>query len=112
MAKDQTSFFNDVYEVAKLIPKGRATSYGAIAAYLGTKGSARIVGYAMNGAHLHVDVPAHRVVNRQGLLTGKHHFNPPAAMQERLEAEGVKVVKDQIQNFKSVYWDPNIELAL
>lgn len=112
MAKDQTSFFNDVYEVAKLIPKGRATSYGAIAAYLGTKGSARIVGYAMNGAHLHGDVPAHRVVNRQGLLTGKHHFNPPAAMQERLEAEGVKVINDQIQNFKSVYWDPNIELAL
>lgn len=112
MAKDQTSFFNDVYEVAKLIPKGRATSYGAIAAYLGTKGSARIVGYAMNGAHLHEDVPAHRVVNRKGLLTGKHHFNPPTAMQERLEAEGVKVIKDQIQNFKSVYWDPNIELAL
>jgi methylated-DNA-protein-cysteine methyltransferase-like protein len=112
MAKDQTSFFRDVYEVTKLIPRGRATSYGAIAAYLGTKGSARIVGYAMNGAHNDPDVPAHRVVNRQGLLTGKHHFNPPAAMQERLEAEGVKVIKDQIQNFKSVYWDPNIELAL
>ncbi len=112
MAKDQTSFFKDVYEVTKLIPEGRATSYGAIAAYLGTKGSARIVGYAMNGAHNDPGVPAHRVVNRQGLLTGKHHFNPPAAMQERLEAEGVEVVKDQIQNFKSVYWDPNIELAL
>jgi methylated-DNA-protein-cysteine methyltransferase related protein len=112
MAKDQTSFFKDVYEVCKLIPSGRVTSYGAIAAYLGTKGSARIVGYAMNGAGAYPGVPAHRVVNRQGLLTGKHHFNPPAAMQERLEAEGVKVVKDQIQNFKSVYWDPNIELAL
>jgi len=112
MAKDQSSFFKDVYEVTKLIPSGRVTSYGAIAAYLGTKGSARIVGYAMNGAGAYPDVPAHRVVNRQGLLTGKHHFNPPEAMQERLEAEGVKVVKDQIQNFKSVYWDPNIELAL
>ena len=112
MAKDHSSFFNDVYEVCKLIPKGRATSYGAIAAYLGTKGSARIVGWAMNGAGAHPDVPAHRVVNRQGLLTGKAHFNPPSAMQERLEAEGVKVKDDQIQNFKEVYWDPMVELTI
>ena len=112
MPKDHTNFFNDVYDVARLIPKGRVTSYGAIAAYLGTKGSARIVGWAMNGAGAHPDVPAHRVVNRQGLLTGKHHFNPPAAMQERLEAEGVKVKNDQIQNFNEIFWDPMKELSL
>lgn len=112
MAKDHTNFFQDVYEVARLIPSGRATSYGAIAHYLGTKGSARMVGWAMNGAGAHPDVPAHRVVNRQGLLTGKAHFNPPSAMQERLEAEGVKVVNDKIQDFDKVFWDPSKELAL
>lgn len=112
MAKDHTSFFSDVYEVAKLVPQGRVTTYGAIANYLGTKGSARMVGWAMNGAFNDKDVPAHRVVNRQGLLTGKHHFSTPTRMQELLEAEGIQVIEDKIQNFKNHFWDPNIELAL
>ncbi len=112
MAKDHTNFFNDVYEVVKLIPKGRVTSYGAIAGYLGTKGSARMVGWAMNAAHGLEDVPAHRVVNRAGLLTGKHHFQTPTLMQERLEAEGVIVVNDKIKNFGQIFWDPNKELVV
>jgi methylated-DNA-protein-cysteine methyltransferase related protein len=102
------NFFDDVYEVVKLIPKGRVTSYGAIAAYLGTKGSARMVGWAMNGCPK--DVPAHRVVNSAGLLTGKHHFKPPEKMQQLLKKEGVKVTDDRIQNFKEVLWDPMKEL--
>jgi methylated-DNA-protein-cysteine methyltransferase related protein len=104
------NFFDDVYEVVKLIPQGRVTSYGAIAAYLGTKGSARMVGWAMNTAHVWPDVPAHRVVNRQGLLTGKHHFSSPTAMQERLEAEGVRVENDRVVDFSTRYWDPAKEL--
>lgn len=112
MAKDHTNFFNDVYEVVKLIPSGRATSYGAIAAYLGTKGSARMVGWAMNAAHGLDDVPAHRIVNRAGILTGKHHFQSPTLMQEQLEAEGVEVLNDKIKNFNEVFWDPSTELAL
>ena len=88
MAKDHTNFFNDVYEVVKLIPPGRVTNYGAIGAYLGAKSSARMVGWAMNAAHGLDDVPAHRVVNRVGVLTGRHHFSTPTIMQERLEAEG------------------------
>ncbi len=104
------SFFDDVFEVAKLIPRGRVTSYGAIAAYLGTKASARMVGWAMNAAHTDKNIPAHRVVNRQGLLTGKHHFSPPAAMQQRLEKEGVKVKNDQVQDFAKRFWDPAKEL--
>ncbi|MEQ9301445.1 MAG: MGMT family protein [Cyclobacteriaceae bacterium] len=106
------NFFEDVFEVAKLIPKGRVTSYGAIANYLGTKGSARMVGWAMNQAHSDSKVPAHRVVNRSGLLTGKHHFNPPSRMQELLEAEGINVIEDQIQGFKELFWDPAVELGL
>ena len=102
------NFFSDVYEVAKLIPKGRVTSYGAIANYLGVKSSARMVGWAMHGCPK--GVPAHRVVNSSGLLTGKHHFKPPSAMKKALEAEGVKVKKDQVQNFKEVFWDPSREL--
>ncbi|RJE73091.1 MGMT family protein [Reichenbachiella sp. MSK19-1] len=109
MAK-QYSFFEDVYEVVKLIPKGRATSYGLIANYLGTKLSARMVGWAMNAAHGLPDVPAHRVVNREGLLTGKVHFGSPTCMQELLEAEGLTVVKDKIQHFKEIVWDPMKEL--
>lgn len=112
MAKDHSSFFNDVYEVVKLIPEGRVTNYGAIANYLGTKGSARMVGWAMNAAHGLADVPAHRVVNRLGLLTGKHHFETPTIMQERLEAEGVKIVNDKVQQFDKCFWDPMQELAL
>jgi methylated-DNA-protein-cysteine methyltransferase-like protein len=102
------NFFQDVYEVAKLIPKGRVTSYGAIAHYLGLKSSARMVGWALNGCPK--NVPAHRVVNRAGLLTGKHHFTPPSAMQERLEKEGVKVKEDQVQEFERLFWDPSAEL--
>jgi methylated-DNA-protein-cysteine methyltransferase related protein len=104
------SFFDDVFEVARLIPRGRVTSYGAIAAYLGTKMSARMVGWAMNAAHAEKKIPAHRVVNRNGLLTGKHHFTPPRSMQERLEKEGIKVKKDQIQDFAKHFWDPSKEL--
>jgi methylated-DNA-protein-cysteine methyltransferase-like protein len=103
------SFFDDVFEVVKLIPRGRVTSYGAIAAYLGTRGSARMVGWAMNAVH-DAKVPAHRVVNSQGLLTGKHHFKPPSAMETRLKKEGVKVVKDRIENFDKHFWDPAKEL--
>ena len=109
-SKDQYSFFEDVYAVAKLIPKGKVSSYGAIANYLGTKGSARMVGWAMNQAHA-ADVPAHRVVNRKGLLTGKHHFATPTTMQELLEQEGVAVVDDQIQDFDQHFWDPSVELG-
>jgi methylated-DNA-protein-cysteine methyltransferase related protein len=110
---DRASFYDQVYQVVRLIPPGRVTSYGVIAAYLGTKGSSRMVGYAMNGAHaLNPPVPAHRVVNRSGLLTGKFHFSPPELMQQLLEQEGVKVVDDQIPNFKAVFWDPAIELDL
>ena len=109
---DDINFFDKVYQVARLIPKGRATSYGAIAAYLGTKGSSRMVGYAMQACGKeNPPVPAHRVVNRQGLLTAKHHFGGNR-MAEMLESEGVKVVDDQIQNFKEVFWDPEVELAL
>jgi len=112
MPKDHTNFFNDVYDVVRLIPEGRATSYGAIANYLGTKGSARMVGWAMNAAGTQPDVPAHRVVNRAGILTGKHHFQTPTLMQERLEAEGVEVHNDKIKNFNQVFWNPNTELEL
>lgn len=102
------NFFSDVYEVAKLIPKGRVTSYGAIARYLGVKSSARMVGWAMHGCPK--GVPAHRVVNSSGLLTGKHHFNPPSSMQRSLEKEGVTVIDDKIQNFREIFWDPSSEL--
>ena len=112
MSKNQSNFFEDVYEVAKLIPEGRVTSYGAIAAYLGAKGSARMVGWAMNGAGTYPDVPAHRVVNRNGLLTGKHHFSSPDAMQKALEREGIKVSNDKIQDFDQVFWDPVKELDM
>ena len=103
------SFFDKVYQVAKQIPYGRVTSYGAIAKYLGAARSARMVGYAMNGSH-NKDVLAHRVVNRKGLLTGKHHFEGTNLMQQLLESEGVQVTDNQIQNFEEVFWDPSKEL--
>lgn len=109
MQPETLNFFDKVYEVANLIPYGRVTSYGAIAKYLGAARSARMVGYAMNGSHSK-DVPAHRVVNRKGLLTGKHHFDGTNLMQQLLESEGVKVVDNQIQNFEKVFWDPSKEL--
>lgn len=109
--KKEASFFELVYEVARQIPKGRVTSYGAIAACLGTKLSARMVGWAMNGAHqVKPKVPAHRVVNRNGMLTGKHHFETPDKMQELLEKEGIEVRKDTIVNFAKHFWDPSQEL--
>jgi methylated-DNA-protein-cysteine methyltransferase-like protein len=109
----EKDFFQMVYQVVRLIPKGRVTSYGAIAAYLGAKKSSRLVGYAMNGAHrVKPKVPAHRVVNRNGLLTGKHHFETPFQMQELLEKEKVKVKEDKVVDFKSLYWDPTTELKI
>ncbi len=106
------NFFDNVYDVARQIPPGRITSYGAIASYLGTKGSSRMVGYAMQACGAaQPPVPAHRVVNRQGLLTAKFHFGGDL-MQRLLEAEGVKVKDDQVQDFKTAFWDPNVELAL
>lgn len=112
MDKNEPGFFDLVYQVVRLIPHGRVTSYGAIARYLGTGKSARMVGWAMNASHGIPDVPAHRVVNRQGLLTGKAHFSNPNRMQELLEAEGVEIEKDQVKNFKNLYWDPSKELSL
>ncbi|MFI1772992.1 MGMT family protein [Thalassobellus citreus] len=106
MQQETLNFFEKVFEVAKQIPYGRVTSYGAIAKYLGAARSARMVGYAMNGSH-NKDVPAHRVVNRKGLLTGKHHFDGTNLMQQLLESEGVQVIDNQIQNFNEVFWDPN-----
>ncbi|GAA4340412.1 MGMT family protein [Flaviaesturariibacter amylovorans] len=110
-ADDDATFFAQVYDVVRQIPKGRVTSYGAIAAALGTRGSARMVGWAMNNCHqLTPKVPAHRVVNRLGLLTGKMHFGDPDRMQQLLEKEGVRVANDQVQDFAKKFWDPAQEL--
>tara|TARA_R110002072_G_scaffold190419_1_gene347387 strand:- start:68 stop:397 length:330 start_codon:yes stop_codon:yes gene_type:complete len=109
MKPETLNFFDKVYEVAKRVPYGRVTSYGAIAKYLGAARSARMVGYAMNGSG-GKDVPAHRVVNRKGLLTGKHHFDGTNLMQQLLESEGIAVVDNQIQNFDNVFWNPLKEL--
>lgn len=106
-----SSFFDKVYDVVRLVPKGRVTTYGAIAKYLGTGLSARMVGWALNGCHnVSPPVPAHRVINRNGLLTGKAHFPTPSLMQELLENEGVKVIDDEVQDFKKHFWDPAAEL--
>jgi len=109
MQPETLGFFERVYDVARQIPYGRVTSYGAIAKYLGAGKSARIVGYAMNGSH-GKDVPAHRVVNQKGLLTGKHHFEGTNLMQQLLESEGIEVVDHQIQNLDAIFWDPAKEL--
>ncbi|MFY8021984.1 MAG: MGMT family protein [Bacteroidia bacterium] len=112
MATDYT-FFENVYDVVRLIPKGRVTSYGAIAAYLGSKRSSRLVGYAMNGSHQVIpSVPAHRVVNRVGVLSGKHFFGPGDEMKDLLEQEGIRVENDKIIHFESVFWDPSKELTI
>lgn len=106
--KKEESFFSLVFDVVKQIPCGRVTSYGAIAVSLGTKLSARMVGWAMNSAHdPALNIPAHRVVNRNGLLTGKFHFGAPDEMQKRLEKEKIKVVNDQVQDFNKIFWDPS-----
>lgn len=102
--------FQDIYEVVKLIPAGRVSSYGAIAAYLGSKGAARLVGWAMNASHGDSSIPAHRVVNRNGMLTGKHFFSTPTEMEELLATEGIKVFKDKIEDFDKVFWNPSVEL--
>lgn len=107
------SFFEDVWDVVRHVPRGRVTTYGAIAKYLGTKLSARMVGWALNAVHgMHPPVPAQRVVNRLGMLSGKVHFNPPASMQEKLEEEGLIIKDDIIQNFEKHFWDPVTELAV
>ena len=108
--KSEPNFFQDVYDVVKLIPKGRVTSYGAIAQYLGTRGSARMVGWALNTCPK--GIPAHRVVNAAGLLTGKRAFGSPKAMQNLLEKEGTTVLNDRIEHFTDVFWDPASELGI
>ncbi|NVK27278.1 MAG: MGMT family protein [Flavobacteriia bacterium] len=109
---DKSDFFERVYDVARQIPEGRVTSYGAIAKAVGAPRSARMVGYAMNASMNQHDVPAHRVVNRIGMLTGKHYFQGSKLMQQLLENEGVKVVDDCVQDFDKVFWDPISELGL
>jgi methylated-DNA-protein-cysteine methyltransferase-like protein len=108
---EQKDFFQRVYDVVRLVPEGRVTSYGAIARYLGAARSSRAVGYAMNAAHSLEDVPAQRVVNRVGLLTGKHHFLGTNLMQQLLESEGVVIEENQVQDFKLLFWDPITELG-
>ena len=103
-------FFQKVYEVVKMIPSGRVSTYGLIAKYLGSAKSSRVVGYAMNASHQNSDIPAHRVVNRVGILTGKHHFSGTTLMKDLLESEGVKIQNDTVVNFKKVVWDPSKEL--
>jgi methylated-DNA-protein-cysteine methyltransferase-like protein len=113
LSEKNKDFFDRVYQVVRLIPKGRATSYGTIGRYLGSARSARMVGWAMNGcSKLDEAVPAHRVVNRVGVLSGKNNFANPTLMAELLEAEGIEVKNDQIVNFSKVFWDPNEELKL
>ncbi|QTE24186.1 MGMT family protein [Polaribacter cellanae] len=110
--KESDNFFDKVYKVARLIPHGRVTSYGAIATYLGAAKSARMVGWAMNNSHNQKkEVPAHRVVNKKGLLTGKHHFDGTNLMQQLLESEGIVVVENQIQDLETVFWNPMEELS-
>ena len=109
--KPENDFFTDVYDVVRQIPKGRATSYGAIAAYLGAKRGARMVGWAMGNSYTQHDLPAHRVVNKQGELSARHLFETPTTMQERLESEGVVVKNDRIQDWDKCFWDPEKELV-
>jgi methylated-DNA-protein-cysteine methyltransferase-like protein len=112
MKMSDQGFFERVYELARQIPEGRVTSYGAIALYLGTARSARMVGWALNNCHTHNEyVPAHRVVNRIGLLTGKLHFGNSTTMKQLLENEGAQIDNDRITNFKEIFWDPVIELS-
>jgi methylated-DNA-protein-cysteine methyltransferase-like protein len=109
----QNDFFQQVYQVVRLIPKGKVTSYGAIAKYLGSAKSSRVVGYAMNNSHAQTPpVPAHRVVNRNGMLTGKHFFADETEMQRLLETEGVKVKEDKVFNFSNCFWDPMEHLQI
>ena len=111
LSEKKKDFFDQVYEFVRLIPFGRVTSYGAIANYLGTKSGARMVGWAMNAAHTLPDIPAHRVVNRNGLLTGKMHFLDANEMERLLSNEGISIEKDQVRDFKIIFWDPLTELS-
>lgn len=106
MSFENESFFDKVYEVVKKIPEGKVTSYGAIAEFLGMKSSARMVGWAMNASHSIEGIPAHRVVNRNGLLTGRAHFSPPELMQQLLENEGINIINNQIVDFEKHFWKP------
>ena len=109
--KSDKDFFARVYQVVRLIPTGRVTSYGAIAHYIGSPQSARMVGWAMNNSHTQEEyVPAHRVLNRNGMLTGKHHFGGSKVMEELLESEGIKVIDDSVVDFQKLFWDPNADL--
>lgn len=112
LSEKNKDFFDNVWEVVKLIPKGRVTNYGAIARYLGAARSSRMVGWAMNATPARKGIPAHRVVNRNGILSGKHHFSDPDMMQRLLEKEGVKVKDDKVVEFKKLFWDPGTELKL
>lgn len=112
MKPENENFFERVYQVARLIPEGRVTSYGAIAKYLGAARSARMVGWAMNASHTMEDIPAHRVVNKAGLLTGKHHFDGTNLMQQLLEGEGIEIIDLQIVNLDTYFWDPFKELQV
>ncbi|MFK7786435.1 MAG: MGMT family protein [Crocinitomicaceae bacterium] len=112
LSEQSKDFFKDVYDVVRLIPEGRVTSYGSVAKYLGAPRSSRMVGWAMNAAGTMPDVPAHRVVNRKGLLTGKMHFSTPTLMEELLKREKIEVQNDQVVDFDKHYWDPSIELKL
>lgn len=105
------SFFERVYDIVRLVPYGRVTTYGAIAAFIGSPQASRMVGWALNASHNIVDVPAHRVVNRNGCLSGKCHFGGPDLMQQLLECEGVEVINDKITDFRKLFWNPAIELA-
>ena len=107
MNSRKESFFDKVYTIVKKIPYGKVTTYGLIARYLGTPKSARMVGYAMNSSHKYPDIPAHRVVNRNGLLTGRHHFFGSSLMQELLENEGIIIIDNKIENFNNVLWNPS-----
>ena len=108
---EQRDYFEDVYQVVRQIPSGRVTTYGAIARYLSLRAGARMVGWAMNSSHGH-NVPAHRVVNSAGVLSGKHFFGGPTIMQQLLEDEGVQIVDDRVVDFQTKLWDPSVELAL
>ena len=112
ISQQNSEFFSNVYDVVRLIPEGKVTSYGSIANYLGAPRSSRMVCWAMNASHNLKDVPAHRVVNRNGLLTGKMHFNPPERMEQLLTNEGLNIENDKIRNFEDVFWDPMHELKL
>ena len=111
MTGKDSDFFERAYRVVRMIPAGRVTTYGAIARYIGSPQAARMVGWAMNSSHTRKEyVPAHRVINRNGMLSGKHHFGGPRVMQELLESEGVQVTEDRVVDFETLFWDPNTEL--